>query len=195
MLNILISGCGYSFSKQERKTWVNVLQSSGIKVTDVGGPAVSNQYILNKTIVELQNNKYDFVLIQLTSIGKLDVTVNQERIAELVETDSLRNFTWNGIWPSSHSDDHVSKKLYNHWLVSPELEVEDIFCKLLLLNKLYKNIFVLQAYDIPWRHSDDEIKSMFDLLSFITTISIQADLIIMELKQAASMGHCEKSYI
>lgn len=150
----LISGCGISWSGQERKTWVNILRAAGLKITDVGGPAVSNQWILNKAILELWNSHYDTVIIQLTSLGKLDVEVNSERIAELVNKDSIRNFTYKGVWPSSASDDHESKKLYYKWLASPNLEIEDITCKLLLLSMLCKknniNLYVYQGYDIPW---------------------------------------------
>jgi hypothetical protein len=57
---ILISGCGFSFSKQERKTWVNVLKSVGVNIVDVGGPAVSNQWILNKTFINKNQHKQYF---------------------------------------------------------------------------------------------------------------------------------------
>lgn len=150
----LISGCGLSWSGQERKTWVNILKAAGVRITDVGGPAVSNQWILNKAILEVYQQPYNSIIIQLTSLGKLDVEINDERIKELVEPDSIRNFTYKNIWPSSGSYDHESKKLYFKWLVSPTLEAEDIVCKLLLLRELCisQNIglYVFQGYDIPW---------------------------------------------
>lgn len=152
---ILISGCGFSYSGQERKTWVNVLRSVGAKITDVGGPAVSNQWIINKTVAKLlQDPTVDTVIVQLSSIGKLDVELNNERLKQLVEPDTLRNFTFQGIWPSSLSDEHVSKRLYNQLLYSPGLETEDVFYKLILLNHwcVSHNIklIVLQAYYMPW---------------------------------------------
>jgi hypothetical protein len=151
---ILVSGCGFSWSGQERKTWVNVLKSVGAKITDVGGPAVSNQWILNKAFNELRNNNYDCAVIQLTALGKLDVEVNKDRMEELVKPDKLRNFVIDNVWPSSASVDHISKKLYQRWLYSPTLETEDLFCKLLLLKDWCINkgieLTVYQAYEIPW---------------------------------------------
>jgi hypothetical protein len=152
---ILASGCGFSFSRQERKTWINVLNAVGANIIDVGGPAVSNQWVLNKAFLKLLETKdVTSVIIQLTSVGKLDVEVGNERQAVLVDTDSLRNFTIDNVWPSSHSTDHKSKKLYNQWLSSPGLETEDIFCKLMLINNWCAihqiELFVLQAYVIPW---------------------------------------------
>lgn len=158
---LLISGCGLSYSEQERKTWVKIFKVLGIKLHDVGGPAVSNQWIVNKTFIELLNNDYDKVIIQLTAIGKLDVEVNEERISELVVNDLIRNFSFKGIWPSSASEEHISKKLWAKWLHSPALEVEDLFCKLLLLKNFCdtKNIklFVFQGYSIPWTDKQKDL--------------------------------------
>lgn len=168
----LISGCGMSWSKQEKKTWVNIFRAAGLRITDVGGPAVSNQWILNKAIIELYNSSYDTAIIQLTSLGKLDVEVDSNRIAELVNTDSVRNFTHKGVWPSSASDDHVSKKLYYQWLFSPNLEIEDIVCKLLLLSILCKQknikLYVYQGYNILW--SAEQKKLLDDVITDSTSL-------------------------
>ena len=152
---VLVSGCGFSFGGQERKTWVNVLRSVGVDIVDVGGPAVSNQWILNRVFLKLlEDSSINHVVLQLTNIGKLDVEVDTQRQIELVDTDSLRNFTVDGIWPSSVSIDHESKKLYNQWLLSPRLETQDVFCKTILLHDWCKSrnieITVLQGYHIPW---------------------------------------------
>lgn len=162
---LLISGCGLSYSGQERKTWVKIFKVLGIKLQDVGGPAVSNQWIINKALTELMNNDYDKVIVQLTAIGKLDVEVDQERIEELVVNDSIRNFTFKGIWPSSASEEHASKKLWARWLHSPTLEVEDLFCKLVLLKNFCdtKNIqlYLFQGYPIPWSEKQkDYLKNL-----------------------------------
>ena len=162
---LLISGCGLSYSGQERKTWVRVFKTLGVKLHDVGGPAVSNQWIVNKAFTELLNNDYDKVIVQLTSIGKLDVEVDEERIRELVVNDTIRNFTYNGVWPSSASEEHESKKLWAKWLYSPQLEVEDLFCKLVLLKNFCdtKNIqlYVFQGYPIPWSEKQkDHLKNL-----------------------------------
>ena len=150
----LVSGCGLSFGGQERKTWVNVLRTAGLNIADVGGPAVSNQWILNKAITAVFENNYDCVIIQLTSLGKLDVEVDPERIKELVEPDTVRNFTYQNIWPSSASLEHTSKQLWRQWLSSPGLEMEDLVCKLLLLDAYCRSrriqLQVYQGYSIPW---------------------------------------------
>jgi len=151
----LVSGCGFSFGGQARKTWVNVLKSVGVNIVDVGGPAVSNQWILNQAFLKLlEDDSINQVILQLTSTGKLDVEVDPQRQAELVDTDSLRNFTFRGIWPSSHSVDHESKRLYNQWLTSPGLETQDVFCKIMLLQDWCQSrrieFTVLQGYAISW---------------------------------------------
>ena len=168
----LISGCGISWSGQEKKTWVNIFRAAGLKITDVGGPAVSNQWILNKVIIELWDSYYDTVIIQLTSLGKLDVEVDSKRTNELVNNDSIRNFTYKGVWPSSTSDDHDSKKLYYKWLFSPKLEIEDIVCKLLLLSILCKQkntkLYVYQGYEILW--SDAQQKLLDNIITDSTIL-------------------------
>lgn len=158
---VLVSGCGLSFSGQERKTWANIFKVAGVNLTDVGGPAVSNQWILNKAILELWANRYDTVIIQLTSLGKLDVEINDERHAELVVNDPIRNFVYQNVWPSSASDNHPSKQLYYKWLSSPNLETEDLVCKLLLLkcmcDQFVIDLHVFQGYLIPWTNKQKEL--------------------------------------
>lgn len=150
----LISGCGFSWSYQERKTWVNVLRSVGVDVTDTGGPAVSNQWIINRAFQQLLTGHYDHVVIQITGIGKLDVEILSDREDTLVKSDTIRNFIIDGVWPSSYSRDHLSKALYEDFLVSPKLETEDLYCKLLMLDNWCRtheiSLTVLQAYPVPW---------------------------------------------
>lgn len=151
---LLISGCGFSWGRQQRKTWVNVLRASGADITDTGGPAVSNQWIINRAFMSMLEQPYDHVIIQLTSIGKLDVEILGNRYRDLVATDSLRSFMVDGIWPSSHSTEHPAKSLYNEFLMSPGLETQELYCKLLMLEDWCRTrniaLTVLQAYEIPW---------------------------------------------
>jgi len=157
----LISGCGLSWGGQERKTWVKIFRAVGMKLIDVGGPAVSNQWILNKAIMELCNNQYDSVIIQLSSIGKLDVELNEERYNELVINDPIRNFSYQNTWPSSASDFHISKKMYYKWLASPQLEIEDLVCKILLLKHFCDQhqieLHIFQGYHIPWNSQQKDL--------------------------------------
>lgn len=151
---ILVSGCGFSWGGQVKKTWVNILRLAGLDITDVGGPAVSNQWIINHAIEATMKNHYDVMIVQLTGLGKLDVEVDAERQRELVSTDSLRNFTVNNVWPSSRSVDHCSKQLYEKWLMSPGLETQELFCKLAMLKIWCQThniqLLVLQGYTIAW---------------------------------------------
>lgn len=166
---ILISGCGITYSKQQSKTWTNILQFLGCDIVDVSGPAVSNQWIVNKVFLGLQQcPEIKTAVIQLTSLKKLDVEVDLERISNLVKSDPLRNFIIDekfqvtsaeqinstGIWPSSVSNHHESKKQWYKWLCSPGLEKEDLYCKLLLLDVYCKQhditLQVYQGYDIDW---------------------------------------------
>lgn len=167
---ILVSGCGISYSKQQEKSWVKILHTMGVKIKDVGGPAVSNQWILNKVICELSSNtNYTHAIIQLSAIGKLDVEVFDNRESELVKADSLRNFTVQGIWPSSFSTEHQAKKLYNQFLVSPKLEVEDLFCKLILLADFCKRrqieLIVYEGYDVQWDKYSDQLIDIVENLN------------------------------
>lgn len=151
---LLISGCGFSWSRQKRKTWVNLLRASGADITDVGGPAVSNQWILDRAFLAMLEDHYDHAVIQITSIGKLDVEMLGDRYDKMVVMDRLRNFTVDGIWPSSHSTQHPAKLLYKEFLSSPNLETQDLFCRLLLLENWCHShgtkLTVLQPYHIPW---------------------------------------------
>jgi hypothetical protein len=169
---ILVNGCGYTFSKQSRKTWTNILSVAGANIIDISKPAISNQWIINKTFLELCNNtNIKSVIVQLTSLGKFDVEVDLERINNLVKPDPIRNFVISydnsicshdqlptaGIWPSSGSQDHESKKQYMKWLYSPGLETEDLFCKVIMLASYCQTkkikLYVYQAYDIIWSES------------------------------------------
>lgn len=182
---VLVNGCGITCSQQKIKTWANILQLAGCKIVDVSGPAVSNQWILNKTLLGLQRHPdVKTAVIQLTSLGKLDVYVDQKRIDQLVVKDPLRNFiidenfevktlgqiNTSGIWPSSGSNHHESKKQWYEWLVSPFLEKEDIYCKLILLNDYCQQrdikLHVYQGYNINWNS-----QQIIELQSIIKNIN------------------------
>jgi hypothetical protein len=147
---------------------------SGCTILDVGGPAVSNYWIINKAFLGLQQNPdIKTAIIQLTSLDKLDVEVDQDRINQLVMPDPLRNFVIDhdfevrskdqmadsGVWPSSVSDHHESKKQWRRWLYSPGLETEELYCKLILLNHYCQHhqitLYVYQGYNIPWTQSQN----------------------------------------
>jgi hypothetical protein len=152
---ILISGCGVSWGQQTKKTWINILKTVGANIRDVGGPAVSNQWVLNQAIDHvIHHSDINHVVVQLTNLGKLDVEVDAERLAELVEPDTIRNFTINGVWPSSVSQDHPAKQLWTKWLFSPGLELQDLTNKLVLLDHWCRSrnisLTVFQGYNLPW---------------------------------------------
>jgi hypothetical protein len=152
---ILVSGCGISWSQQTLRTWVNVLQSLGVNMVDVGGPAISNQSIVNRAFEHLlEGHGITDVVLQLTGIGKLDVEINQDRITHLVNSDPIRNFTHQNIWPSSNSLHHKSKQFWYKWLYSPGLERQDLCYKLILLDNWCcthnVNLIVVQGYNIEW---------------------------------------------
>jgi hypothetical protein len=167
--NILVNGCGITYSKQKHKTWVNFLQFIGCDIIDASGPAVSNQWIINKTFLGLlEHPDIKTAVVQLTNLGKLDVEVDLEKIEHLVRPDPLRNFIIDftnqvksgdqigdfGVWPSSVSTFHSSKQHWRKWLYSPGLEKEDLHCKLLLLDNFCKQnnikLYVYQGYSIDW---------------------------------------------
>ena len=167
---ILIGGCGLSFSRQTSKTWVNLWRASGANLVDVSGPAVSNDYILNQTIFELFKNNYDIVIIQLSFLGKLDVDISDtERHAELVLQDPVRNFTLKNIWPSSNSNHHIAKKLYNYYLQSDSIELDNINAKLLLLDRYCKNkninLYIFLGYPINGEVSFVNTQSLTELFA------------------------------
>ena len=152
---ILVSGCGITFSGQQAKTWVNILSLAGADIIDVGGPAVSNQWIINRVFLQLEADPdIRQAVIQLTAIGKLDVEINDERIETLVEPDTIRNFTVDNVWPSSASVEHPSKQLWKQWLFSPKLEQQDVICKLRLLKHWCDThdvkLTVIQGYKMLW---------------------------------------------
>lgn len=156
---LLVSGCGITFSGQQAKTWVNILSLAGADIIDVSGPAVSNQWILNRAFLHMAGDStIGQTVIQLTALNKLDVEINSERIATLVDPDPIRNFTVDDVWPSSASTEHESKRLWQQWLSSPGLERQDIMCKLLMLKHWCDthgiDLVVVQGYDLFW--NDDQ---------------------------------------
>jgi len=168
MSKILISGCGISYSKQERPTWVNVLKICGADIDDRAGPAISNQLILDSMIDAVVNNKYHQAVCQLTSMGKLDVEINNsQRKEELVDKDTIRNFMHNGYWPSSSSSEHPSKKLYYQYLYSPTLEENNLIYKWMLLEKICNEkdikLHTILGYGIKWTNTlYKQIKTNFN---------------------------------
>lgn len=154
MSKILISGCGITFSG-ERATWSKVLRIAGYDITDVSGPAISNQLITNQLLEKIYQEDFDHVICQLTSLGKLDVELNDNNLI-LKNKDSLRNFTYKEYWPSSHSNEHKVKKDYYNFLYSPKLEQQDLIYKLLLLQEKCKQtgtkLHIIQGYYIKWNN-------------------------------------------
>ena len=153
MSKVLVSGCGITFSG-ERPTWTKVLWLSGVAMVDVSGPAISNYIILNNLLEQLYTQKdFSHVICQLTSMGKLDVQL-QDNNRWLMEQDSIRNFEFQGYWPSSGSTEHAVKRNWKDYLYSPKMEEQDIIFKLLLLQDLciLKKIplMIVQGYPIQW---------------------------------------------
>ena len=153
MSKVLVSGCGITFSG-ERPTWTKVLWLSGVAMVDVSGPAISNYIILNNLLEQLYTQKdFSHVICQLTSMGKLDVQL-QDNNRWLMEQDSIRNFEFQGYWPSSGSMEHAVKRNWKDYLYSPKMEEQDIIFKLLLLQDLciLKKIplMIVQGYPIQW---------------------------------------------
>lgn len=155
MSNILISGCGISWSGQVKPTWVKVLKLCKLPIIDLGGPAVSNEYILNKLIKHLMNNdEVSHVICQLTSLAKLDVEVDEQRHKEMVEPDPLRNFIHDGVWPSSVSKLHPAKQSYYKYLYSKNIELDNTLIKMYTLQKMCDDrkikLLFLQGYPVDW---------------------------------------------
>lgn len=153
MSKVLVSGCGITFSG-ERPTWTKVLWLSGVAMVDVSGPAISNYTILNNLLEQLYiQEDFSHVICQLTSMGKLDVQL-QDNNRWLMEQDSIRNFEFQGYWPSSGSMEHAVKRNWKDYLYSPKMEEQDIIFKLLLLQDLciLKKIplMIVQGYPIQW---------------------------------------------
>ena len=95
MSKILVSGCGLTWSKQERPTWVNVLKLCGVNIDDQAGPAISNQLILNNMIESVMDNDYKQAICQLTGTKKLDIELTNEQRKKVAKQDTIRNFTYN----------------------------------------------------------------------------------------------------
>jgi hypothetical protein len=156
---ILVNGCGLTFGNSNVKSWPKILSAVGVDVVNLSAPAVSNQWIMDRTAEYLFNDTdIDAVIVQLTNINKLDVQIDDQRFKELVESDSLRNFVWHGVWPSSSSNEHISKQLYYQHLYSPELLTKELAIKCKMLEFWCRQhsieLYVYQGYAIPWTDSD-----------------------------------------
>ena len=138
-MSVLVSGCGISFGKNTLPTWVKVLKLCNVPIDDQTGPGITNDLICNLLIENILQEKkhYTHAICQLTQFKKLDVELNKNNIP-LMENDSLRNYQWRNYWPSSFSEDHVSKQLYYKFLYSPTIEQKNLAIKLILLEKICK---------------------------------------------------------
>ena len=158
MSKILISGCGITWSKQERPSWAKVLRVCGVDIDDRAGPAISNQLILDNMIDAVMENEYSQAVCQLTDVGKLDVELNSDDRREIMKKDPIRNFSFQNIWPSSSSQDHESKRLYYKYLYSPGIEQKNILHKWLLLKILCLEkditLHTILGYKINWIGED-----------------------------------------
>jgi len=162
---ILVNGCGITFGSASIKSWPKILALLGKPVVNISAPAISNQWIVDRTAEYLlKNTDVDQVILQLTSIDKLDVEIDTvDKKQSLVEADTLRNFVWQGVWPSSVSQEHVSKSLYYEYLYSPGLLTKELAVKIAMLdfwcNAHNTTLHVYQGYKIPWTASDLELVS------------------------------------
>lgn len=160
---ILVNGCGITFGSADIKSWPKILTLLGNPIINLSAPAVSNQWILDRSAEYLlKNSDISRVVLQLTNLDKLDVEINTvSRELALVKSDSLRNFTWQGVWPSSISKEHLSKQLYHEYLYSPGLLTKEIAIKIVMLNFWCQQhdieLHVYQGYTIPWTSSDLEL--------------------------------------
>lgn len=163
-MTVLVSGCGISFAKGQLPTWVKVLKLCKVPIDDQTGPGITNDLICNLLIDSILSNKkqYTHVICQLTSFKKLDVELNKNNV-EIMKNDSLRNYSWFDYWPSSVSEDHISKQLYYKFLYSPKLEQKNLAIKLILLEKICKekNLPLLVILGTPLKLDDP----LFDKLT------------------------------
>lgn len=163
-MTVLVSGCGISFAKGELPTWVRVLKLCKVPIDDHTGPGITNDLICNLLIENILSSEkeYSHVICQLTQFGKLDIELNKNN-TEIMRTDSLRNHSWKGYWPSSSSEDHISKQLYYKFLYSPKLEQKNLAIKLLFLEKICKekNLPLLIILGTPLKLDDP----LFDKLT------------------------------
>lgn len=162
---ILVNGCGITFGSEGIKSWPKILSLLGTLVVNISAPAISNQWIVDRAAEYLlKNADVDQVILQLTNIDKLDVEINTvDREMSLVAPDTLRNFIWQGVWPSSGSKEHVSKRLYHDYLYSPKLLTKELAIKIAMLdfwcNTHNIKLHVYQGYTIPWTSDDLELVS------------------------------------
>jgi hypothetical protein len=167
---LLVSGCGITYTGQPSKTWATILKVAGIDVVDVSGPAVSNQWIVNRAFMQLQQDpEIKYAIIQLTALGKLDVEVDHIRELALVKSDSTRNFVVDGVWPSSTSIEHPAKAYWRELLFSPHLEQQDLEVKLTLLRAWCKQheiqLLVIQGYNMYW-HNHNVMTKLIDQIDW-----------------------------
>jgi hypothetical protein len=126
MSKLITSGCGISQRDfKHYPIWVHFPTiSHKLKHISIGGPAVGNEYI-GRTCKKhiLENLDVEAVIIQWTSIGKLDLFVENENTLDEIKDFNLRNFVVDmnssvvnhkGFWPSSNSSDNFLKELYNN---------------------------------------------------------------------------------
>ena len=123
-MKILVSGCsmsvGYGFANSltDPRIWTNLLgKKFNAEVTNVALPGYDNAGIFLNTVSELNVDKYDLILIQVTSLNRLIVSPNIHSKINL--SLPLKFELWNG---------RIDKNQYNN------------FCKqLIMLNQDFEH--------------------------------------------------------
>jgi hypothetical protein len=106
-MNILVSGCSFSYgfglpgTTKDPNCWANqVAQSLNASIDNVSVPGYDNTGIFLNAITSLTSKKYDLILIQLTSLGRIVVSPN---------IHGSRHITHYNIHPIGVSDSEYKK--------------------------------------------------------------------------------------
>lgn len=167
---LITAGCGISQqSWPEWPTWPKYCSM----VTDhcnIGGPAAGNQFIslsLMKKITELKPN---CVIVTWSTYEKLDVFVDNAKIANEIATYPTRNFLLDfdgkvvknqGWWPSSVSYDNPIKESYKRWqsnTLHAIITLQGVYMIQEICKKNNIPLYQFMSYDWPlneWKTNDN----------------------------------------
>lgn len=192
---LVTAGCGISQKSFERwKTWPWFCDMTHMgNHVNVGVPAAGNNIIRRTIVKQMLMNHVKVGIVTWTSIGKLDLHIEQEHIGKEIKTYNLRNFlvdltgevqTGNtGYWPSSVGVDNRIKAWYSTNLRSKFNDYYEFLENILITQtiaekqntKLY--MFISYKVDFDYIKSNDELSLIYNNINWndFVTLDILGD--------------------
>ena len=147
---ILINGCSFTSCYGKGNTWVGGFEDKGIKLTNIKNSAAggsSNKNIARRTFWHITNHKYDYAIIQWSTIDRWDypVLVTEERanifprVKDYPERINKINYMCNGTDTLGYAKNFYENYYSIHGAVLETLE------------SIYNTQLYLKEHNVPYK--------------------------------------------